>query len=180
MKKTLISIGVTVIYALVAYWFMLPAINLRSKEFYFYLITICAVYLILSLIFKGQRVINDSISQKKVNLSGFRSSHLVTKILLGVIAVCVVVLAGGTLISAEFFHASAYQKLMPVDERDFTEDISQISVKDVPVVDRDSAVRLGNRKLGELVEFVSQFEVDESTIHTHRLIITAFRRVWRR
>ena len=107
MKKTLISIGVTVIYALVAYWFMLPAINLRSKEFYFYLITICAVYLILSLIFKGQRVINDSISQKKVNLSGFRSSHLVTKILLGVIAVCVVVLAGGTLISAEFFHASA-------------------------------------------------------------------------
>lgn len=163
MKKTLISIGVTVIYALVAYWFMLPAINLRSKEFYFYLITICAVYLILSLIFKGQRVINDSISQKKVNLSGFRSSHLVTKILLGVIAVCVVVLAGGTLISAEFFHASAYQKLMPVDERDFTEDISQISVKDVPVVDRDSAVRLGNRKLGELVEFVSQFEVDEST-----------------
>ena len=83
MKKTLISIGVTVIYALVAYWFMLPAINLRSKEFYFYLITICAVYLILSLIFKGQRVINDSISQKKVNLSGFRSSHLVTKILLG-------------------------------------------------------------------------------------------------
>ena len=163
MKKTLISIGITVIYALVAYWFMLPAINLRSKEFYFYLITICAVYLILSLIFKGQRVINDSISQKRINLSGFKSSRLVTKLLLGAIAVCVVVLAGGTLISAEFFHASAYQKLMPVEERDFTEDISQISVKDVPVVDRDSAVRLGNRKLGELVEFVSQFEVDESS-----------------
>ena len=72
------------------------------------------------------------------------------------------VIVGGTLISAEIFHASAYQKLMPVEERDFTEDISQISLKDVPVVDRDSAVRLGDRKLGELVEFVSQFEVDES------------------
>lgn len=162
MKKTIISIVLTLVYALAAFWFMLPAINLRSKDFYVYLITVIVVYLILSFVIKGKQVIHDSIRNNTINFSGFKGSGPVVKVLIGLAAVCVVVLAGGTLISAEFFHASAYQQLMPIEERDFTEDISQISLKDVPVVDRDSAVRLGNRKLGELVEFVSQFEVDES------------------
>lgn len=162
MKKTIVSILLTLVYAFVAFWFMLPAINLRSKDFYIYLITVIAVYLIVSLFMKGSTVIHDSVKSRSINFSGVKGSGIVTKILLGVILVCIVVVVGGTLISAEIFHASAYQKLMPVEERDFTEDISQISLKDVPVVDRDSAVRLGDRKLGELVEFVSQFEVDES------------------
>lgn len=162
MKKTIVSILLTLVYAFVAFWFMLPAINLRSKDFYIYLITVIAVYLIVSLFMKGSTVIHDSVKSRSINFSGVKGSGIVTKILLGVILVCIVVIVGGTLISAEIFHASAYQKLMPVEERDFTEDISQISLKDVPVVDRDSAVRLGDRKLGELVEFVSQFEVDES------------------
>lgn len=162
MKKTIVSILLTLVYAFVAFWFMLPAINLRSKDFYIYLITVIAVYLIASLFLKGSSVIHDSVRSKNIDLSSVKRSGIVTKLLLGLIAVCIVVVAGGTLISAEIFHASAYQKLMPVEERDFTEDISQISLKDVPVVDRDSAVRLGDRKLGELVEFVSQFEVDES------------------
>lgn len=162
MKKTIVSILLTLVYAFVAFWFMLPAINLRSKDFYIYVITVIAVYLIVSLFLKGGTVIHDSVKSRSINFSGVKGSGVVTKILLGIIAVCIVVIVGGTLISAEIFHASAYQKLMPVEERDFTEDISQISLKDVPVVDRDSAVRLGDRKLGELVEFVSQFEVDES------------------
>lgn len=162
MKKTIVSILLTLVYAFVAFWFMLPAINLRSKDFYIYLITVIAVYLIVSLFMKGSTVIHDSVKSRSIDFSGVKGSGIVTKILLGVILVCIVVIVGGTLISAEIFHASAYQKLMPVEERDFTEDISQISLKDVPVVDRDSAVRLGDRKLGELVEFVSQFEVDES------------------
>lgn len=162
MKKTIVSILLTLVYAFVAFWFMLPAVNLRSKDFYIYLITVIAVYLIVSLFMKGSTVIHDSVKSRSINFSGVKGSGIVTKILLGVILVCIVVIVGGTLISAEIFHASAYQKLMPVEERDFTEDISQISLKDVPVVDRDSAVRLGDRKLGELVEFVSQFEVDES------------------
>lgn len=162
MKKTIVSILLTLVYAFVAFWFMLPAINLRSKDFYIYLITVIAVYLIVSLFMKGSTVIHDSVKSRSINFSGVKGSGIVTKILLGAILVCIVIIVGGTLISAEIFHASAYQKMMPVEERDFAEDISQISLKDVPVVDRDSAVRLGDRKLGELVEFVSQFEVDES------------------
>lgn len=163
MKKTIVSILLTLVYAFVAFWFMLPAINLRSKDFYLYLITVIAVYLIVSLFMKGSTVIHDSVKSRRINFTGVKGSGIVTKILLGAILVCIVVIVGGTLISAEIFHASAYQKMMPVEERDFTGDISQISLKDVPVVDRDSAVRLGDRKLGELVEFVSQFEVDESS-----------------
>lgn len=53
--------------------------------------------------------------------------------------------------------------MMPVENREFSEDITQISMNDVPIVDRDSAVQLGNRKIGELVNLISQFEVDESS-----------------
>lgn len=50
---------------------------------------------------------------------------------------------------------------MDVENREFSEDITQVSMNVMPIVDRDSAVRLGNRKIGELVNLISQFEVDE-------------------
>ena len=31
----------------------------------------------------------------------------------------------------------------------------------IPVVDRDTAVRLGSRKLGEMSDLVSQFDIEE-------------------
>ena len=105
MKKTIVSILLTLVYAFVAFWFMLPAINLRSKDFYIYVITVIAVYLIVSLFLKGSTVIHDSVKSRSLNFSGVKGSGVVTKILLGIIAVCIVVIVGGTLISAEIFHA---------------------------------------------------------------------------
>ena len=164
MKKVITSVILTVIYALLAFYFALPAINLKSKEFYMYVISVIIVYLIVSFLTGMKKTdryewFTKSNSMPKVRLRGMR---LKTKILGGIIVVAAVVLLGGSLISSEFFHAKSYQQLMPVQDRQFAEDISQISLRDVPVVDRDSAVRLGNRKLGELVDLVSQFEVDES------------------
>ena len=42
---------------------------------------------------------------------------------------------------------------------DFAADIKEISYDQIPMLDRDSAEKLGNRKLGELADMVSQFEV---------------------
>lgn len=160
MKKNIINIALTIVYAAIAFYFMLPAINLRSKDFYIYLISVIVVYMILALFLQNKRIIIEGPGK---NWFGTLLRGKVFKILGGLVVVLLIVLLGGKLISAQFFHASAYQKLMPVQDREFTEDISQISLNEVPVVDRDSAVRLGDRKLGELVELVSQFEVDESS-----------------
>lgn len=163
MKRILKSLIITVIYALLAFYFALPAINLKSKNFYLYVISIIIVYLVVSFLTRSR--LNDVFGGMQtgrvssVSLRGLRKS---TKVLLGIIVLAAVVMVGGDLLSREFFHAKTYQQLMNVQTREFSEDISQISLKDVPVVDRDSAVRLGDRKLGELVNLVSQFEVDEN------------------
>ena len=42
-KRTMRSIVITIVYALAVFYFTLPAINLRSPEFYQYLISIVVV-----------------------------------------------------------------------------------------------------------------------------------------
>ena len=155
MKKILRTAGITLIFALISFYFTLPALNVRSPLFYSWLLEVAVVYIIASLI--GTFSIND-LRNHTIDFSFLKKN---AKIGLVIVAVCVIALAGGQVISHEFFNASKYQKLMPVENREFSEDIAQISMNDVPIVDKDSAIRLGNRKIGELVNLISQFEVDE-------------------
>ena len=157
-KKYIRNILLTIVIALIAFYFWLPAINFRSPDLYMYIIFVLAVFTVISALTVGR-----SWFDRVFSVRGIISDEIgkAARVILGLIVLCVGVLLLGKLISAEIFHASAYQKLMPVENREFSEDISQISLKEVPVVDRDTAVRLGNRKLGELVDLVSQFEVAE-------------------
>lgn len=164
IKKIIRNVIVTLIIGLIAWYFMLPPINLRAPEFYIFMIFILIVFAVLHGLTVGKEAFERRTSgpfkwQMDFSLRGAGKGM---KVLVGAIVLCVAVLLIGKLISAEIFHASAYQQLMRVEDREFSEDISRISLNEVPVVDRDTAVRLGNRKLGELVELVSQFEVDES------------------
>lgn len=160
--KLIKNIVLTLIFAAVLYYFMLPPINLRSREFYVFAIIILIVFTVLMGISAGWRTQERYFGQLRVNIPVEQFGR-VFKVLFFIIGIFAVILVVGQLVSAEFFHASAYQQLMTVQEREFAEDISQISLNEVPVVDRDTAVRLGDRKLGELVDLVSQFEVDESS-----------------
>jgi hypothetical protein len=67
----------------------------------------------------------------------------------------------GWLLSATFFpgNASRYASILPVENRDFSTDIHEVDYSQIPVIDRDSAVLLGNRVMGEIPEYVSQFNV---------------------
>ena len=49
---------------------------------------------------------------------------------------------------------------MTVENGEFTTDIEELSFDQIPLLDRDSATLLGNRKMGSMVDMVSQFEVD--------------------
>lgn len=157
MKKILRTAVITIVFALVSFYFTLPALNFRSPAFYGWLLEVAVVYVLASLI--G----TFSVSDLKNRTVDFKFLKTNAKIGILIIAVSVVVLGLGHVASHQFFHASAYQKMMPVENREFSEDITQISMNDVPIVDRDSAVQLGNRKIGELVNLISQFEVDESS-----------------
>ena len=84
------------------------------------------------------------------------------KIILGA-AVGVIVVAGAAIwiSSSQMFRASAYQQMLTVEEGVFQEDIAELSFSQIPVVDKDTAQRLGGRKIGDMVDLVSQFSVSD-------------------
>ncbi len=161
MKKSTIAKIAGVIIALIAafiyYYITLPAFNLHSIGTWWFLITILVVVGMVVSIRTG-----DTVQSSKLNgmLKEFRpGTGLSVKIIFGVVAVMLVVLAIGTFLSSPVINAKKYRDLMPVEEGNFAEDIQQVDYNTIPLLDKDSASLLGDRKMGSMVDMVSQFEV---------------------
>ena len=65
-----------------------------------------------------------------------------------------------TIIGARIFNARKYASLIETTNGNFATDVAELSMSQIPVVDRDTATRLGQRKLGEMSDLVSQFEIE--------------------
>ena len=147
-SKKLIGILIVILLACIYYYVTIPAINIHSSEFWIFIILLI-VALLVYYIWK-RRLGKDEIKQSKV-VKG------ILFVLLGVVLIYGV----GTLLSSPIVNAKKYQKLMKVETGEFTKDIEELSFDQIPLLDRDSATLLGNRKMGSMVDMVSQFEVDE-------------------
>ena len=150
--KIALSAIITLVITAVRYYLNHPPINLKSKEFWMFIITTAAIYavaMIIVSIFRGKRENIKYAVKHDVKTSGI------------VIAVSVVVLLVGAIISSAFFNAKKYASLIKINDGNFTEDIEDIGFDEIPMLDYESAVKLGNAKLGELSDMVSQFEVDD-------------------
>ena len=62
-------------------------------------------------------------------------------------------------VGLEIFNATRYKDLITIQDGNFTEEVAELSMSQIPVVDRDSSMALGKRKLGEMSDLVSQFEI---------------------
>ena len=100
------------------------------------------------------------LGRKKLNRYEVRESKVV-KGFLGVIVFLGVVYLLGTLFSSPVINAKKYQKLMTVKEGEFTKDVDELSFDKIPLLDKDTAALLGDRKMGSMVDMVSQFEADD-------------------
>ncbi|MFQ7879123.1 MAG: CvpA family protein [Blautia producta] len=147
MKKKIAAGFAVVILTFLYYYFTLPAINIHESGFWFFLAAIVVVILAVYGIRKRFHSLGD-VKENKVMKGGIL-----------VIAAIVVVYAIGSLLSSPIINANKYQQLATPEERDFTEDIEEISYNQIPLLDKDSAELLGNRKMGSMVDMVSQFEV---------------------
>jgi hypothetical protein len=68
-------------------------------------------------------------------------------------------IAIGAISSWVVLRAPAYSELLKIDSGDFTAEIEEIRYDQIPMLDASSAAQLGSRKLGELADMVSQFEI---------------------
>ena len=157
MKKVLIAVGMiaAVLAAGVYYYITLPAINIHSTGFWWFVISILAAIFVWRLIKANIRNFNthhQQVYMDKVDAS------LSVKITGGLLFLAIAVFFIGSLLGSPIINASRYQKLLTVEKGNFAEDVAQADYNTIPLLDRASAALLGDRKMGSMVEFVSQFE----------------------
>ena len=154
-KATVLSLVITLVFALLYFYFELPAINIHAGEFYIFIILICVVWCAVSLILGGFRV-----SSMKDYVKTARKQAAVPFYIICVVALVAVV---GSLVGWKLFRARDYAELLPIEQGDFASDVAEISFDQIPMLDDASANVLATRRLGELSDLVSQFEVNSES-----------------
>lgn len=147
-KKSKLLIALLVLLAAGIYYYVaLPAFNLHSSDTWFFIMIVVVA------------VIVWYCARKRIGKNEIRTDKglkALGSILLGI----GVIYLAGTLLSSPIVNAKKYQQLMKVKEGEFTKDIEELSFDKIPLLDKGSAEILGDRKMGSMVDMVSQFEAD--------------------
>ncbi|NBI99995.1 CvpA family protein [Lachnospiraceae bacterium] len=147
-KLKVMAVLAVLILAAAYYYAALPALNLHSADMWMFLI-------MLVLAAGAAYILKKRPTRFELkNLKGFKIIEVILLLLVGAYVI-------GSLLSSPIVNAKKYQKLLDVQDGEFIKDIEELSFDQIPLLDRDSAQILGNRKMGSMVDMVSQFEVDD-------------------
>ena len=153
LGRTALNLAVTLLVGAVYYYVELPALNLHSGTLYVFVILLCAVYCGMAVLTSGFQG-----SGAKGYFGFVKKQCKIPLILTLALLVTAIV---GSIVGWKLLRAGSYRDLLTVESGDFASEVQEISFDQIPMLDRDSASKLGNRKLGELADMVSQFEVDD-------------------
>ena len=156
-KKRLVIAAIVAILALAAaYWWFHPPINIHSIDTWF------VVLIIVAFLWAFMRVRSRNFSKgtKKVERNPGKAKAL--KIASFIPVAVVVVFLLGSVMSLSLFpgNAEKYSSILTIQNEDFTEDIKEVNYSEIPIIDRSTAELLGNKEMGTIPSYVSQFEID--------------------
>lgn len=153
--KIVLSLLCSAVFAGILFYFMLPALNFKSYDLYIYLGAIVASYVVFNALF-------SNVFGKPEYVPYVKRRAIVPGIIIAVLLVAVGI---GYLVSCEFFRASSYSKIISIDtDSNFSEDVEEQtadSFSEIPKLDEDTAAQLAARALGALKDIgsVSQFTI---------------------
>lgn len=131
-KSYAISFIITAVYAFVK----LPVLRIDFTSLYYVLAMFFVIAGILNMVFDREE--QRFTITNKTNF----------KIAIGILAIAVVL---PTLASTPIIRAKAYRNLLgTVKESEFTKDVSPVNVNEIRIVDEEMAMKLGDKKLGEV------------------------------
>lgn len=169
VKSTVIKVVLSVVALFLMFWFELPPINLKSSEFWTFLIQgiiVCVVINAFGYIIGFLKKFSNSKGNSYAEITGekFSFKKLSKPIVFAIGAVVVIIVFSFVMniIGSEFFNAKSYNELLSLKDGSFTADVAELKMNQIPVVDRDSSETLGKRKLGEISDYVSQFEIADN------------------
>lgn len=153
--KTAVSVIIALLTAVIAYYFMLPPMNLGSYEFYIYWAVVLGSYV-------AATFVTSAAFAKPEYVPYARRRSIVPVVLALVLAV---ILGVGYLVSSPFFRAKSYSKILSIDNSEFSSAVSLIdSMSDfnnVALIDKEAAETLADKTLGDFaaLDLESQFEL---------------------
>jgi len=147
-KETIKNIIITLVAALILFYFMLPPINIMSPSFWFFLISLVIIYLTLTF------MSSFNYYQKLTRLPHY------FKIVVGSIGGVILLIILINIFMSPLFQANSYSERITIQEDgNFIEDVALVDFNSLPLLDKDSSQKLGDRVMGQMPELVSQFQV---------------------
>ncbi len=187
VRGFLVATIVTAILAFAYFYFTLPALNIHNPDAFIFagavIVVWCSLYAMFSTSLRFRKkeepaaepnsrdyldVDEDGnvIRKRHAPQGGKKITDLAVfsmKVPLALLIALVVIFVVGVVSGLPIFRARSYSEMLVPQNGDFTADVAEISYTQIPMLDSASAQVLADRKLGELSDLVSQFEVDNST-----------------
>ncbi len=158
MKKNYIIAGILEIVSLALYYyFALPPINIQSVAFWVFISVALVLFIIyFSVAYSANTVV------KVNNHASFKDTPKIVAIPTLVLALVITGILLINLVCSPLFNASSYSKRISIDESgNFLDEIPEVNFNSLPLLDKDSSEKLGDRVMGQMSELVSQYTVSE-------------------
>lgn len=150
--KVIIPSVITILYGLISFYLILPALNIYNSGFWGWLLSICGVF-----------IASAVVATAKGNTIDTKNAGKLVKYPFYLLLVIVAVLVIGGISSAKIFNARRFAGLIDVQTASFKEDMPETTnVNNIALMDTASASIIGNRTLGSLSEVVSQYVISNS------------------
>lgn len=156
-KRALIVAAIVIILVgLAAYWWFHPPINIHSTDTWMFVAVFILLPLFLLFWSKSHSYKNGT---GKVEPNEGKAKAFKWASCLPVLVAVVGVLGAVASLSIFPGNAAKYANVLQTVEETFADDIKEVNYSEIPVIDRSSAILLGNREMGSIPEYVSQFEI---------------------
>lgn len=165
MKKLIIATVVTIMLSSLYFYITLPSINIHTMSFWIFTILIVSVFsttlITLTSIdnFNKQKIktAEEIMMNKKLEKLSGRLFIFPIMVMFFIVTV--------NFIFGPIFNSSSYKERIEIDTtKTFLDDLDEADFSNLPLLDKDSSQKLGDRKMGEMPELVSQYYV--SSLYT--------------
>ena len=150
MKKKITSILLTILFGGILYYISLPAINFTNVGFYMYIFMILIFYYFIDL------TLNFNL--KRINL---RNRKPKLNILYLIPLVCIILVIVNVINSPLFMSKKYATRITINQDKNFTTDIKEVDFTKLPLLDKASSQKLGDRVMGQMSDMVSQYDVSD-------------------
>lgn len=150
LKRNLICLLVTAIEGFIIYYLALPALNVHSLGFWAYLGVLLGVYFVVMLC-----------SSIDVHGNLVRSEKLLGGIMIGIFIIILGIIFVDFILSPVFHSKNYSERIVIKEESEFTSNVDLVDFNKIPLLDKASSQKLGDRVMGQMPELVSQFYVSD-------------------